>query len=149
MRKPVHNHKVPRCSHGNCHQLLLSNLTVKAILLILGPAYNVFGYNEHPATTSSFLCTDLRDPIYVNSFTKQLYSMGSVVIKICEVWAAVPWLGPQQNYWSNHSLIIMLENGVAQPHYYYCTRAITICFNCINDKILSILLCTDHILYLC
>ena len=29
--------------------------------ITLGPAYNEFGYNEHPAITSRFLCTILID----------------------------------------------------------------------------------------
>ena len=42
----------------------------------------------------------------------------------------------------------MLQYTVAQPHYYY-TTAITTCFNCNDNKIVSILLCTDHMPYKC
>ena len=37
------------------------NATLDPKVITLGPAYNEFGYNEHPAITSRFLCTILID----------------------------------------------------------------------------------------
>ena len=75
---------------------------------ILGHAYNQFGYNEHPATTSRFLCVKIIDcnvkkfdynknPLITNSFfCICLLIVGRDPVYIFHLWEILPLWGSEQ-----------------------------------------------------